>query len=74
MGEVIVVKVTWNRWKLLIMGESLPILVNIKAGGTGWLWISEPVAAAGLCNGVPRHIIIQKIPIEKPKNFVISLA
>ena len=73
MGEVIAVKVTWNRWKHLIMGESLPILVNIKAGVTSWLWISEPVAAAGLCNGAPRHIIIQKIPIENHKNFFVSL-
>ena len=74
MGEVIAVKVTWNRWKRLIMGESLPILVNIKADVTSWLWISEPGAAAGLCNGAPRHIIIQKIPIETQKNFFMSLA
>ena len=60
MGEHIAVEVTRNIWKPFTMCESLPILVNIKAGATSWPWSSEPVAAAGRCRGVPRQINFQK--------------
>ena len=49
MGEHIAVEVTGNIWKPFTMCESLPILVNIRAGATTWPWSSEPVAAAGRC-------------------------
>ena len=53
MGEHIAVEVTRNIWKPFTMCESLPILVNIKAGATSWAWSVEPVAAAGRCRGAP---------------------
>ena len=82
MGEHSAVEVKRNIWKPFPMCESLPILVNIKAGATSWPWSSEPVAAAGRCRGAPRQINFQKFrkKIKKtfvkvlPKNVVQSLA
>ena len=71
MGEHIAVEVTRNIWKLFTMCESLPILVNIKAGATSWAWSSEPVAAAGRCRGAPRQIKFQKF--RKIKNTYLKV-
>ena len=78
MGEHIAVEVTGNIWKPFTMCESLPILVNIRAGATTWPWSSEPVAAAGRCRGAARQINFQKFRKKTylkviPKNVFQSL-